>query len=148
MMQEALKILLVEDDDLDAETVAQAFEKNKFMHEVYRAVDGMDALEQLTSATHKKILVPDIILLDINMPKMDGIEFLEHLRSHQKLKHLPVFVLTTSDAPEDILSAYQANVAGYIRKPVRFSEFMEAMKVLNGYWSLQLFPEKTTEKFY
>jgi CheY-like chemotaxis protein len=133
-----LNILLVEDDAVDVMNVRRAFSKNNIANPLYVASDGVQGLEQLRSGN-----VPRerrIILLDLNMPKMNGIEFLRELRADPELATTPVIVLTTSNDERDRIEAYNLNVAGYILKPVTFSNFCEVMVALNKYWALVELP--------
>ena len=133
-----LHILLVEDDQIDQMNVKRAFERNKIMNPLYVAENGLEALEMLRDGR-----VPDerrLILLDLNMPKMNGIEFLKSLREDEKLGHTPVVVLTTSNDENDKVEAYNLNVAGYLLKPVTFSNFVELTAALNKYWTLVELP--------
>ena len=133
-----LHILLVEDDQIDQMNVKRAFERNKIMNPLYIAENGLEALEMLRDGR-----VPDerrLILLDLNMPKMNGIEFLKSLRADPELSHTPVVVLTTSNDEEDKVNAYDLNVAGYLLKPVTFSNFVELTAALNKYWTLVELP--------
>ena len=134
----SLHILLVEDDQIDQMNVKRAFERNKIMNPLYIAENGLEALEMLRDGR-----VPDerrLILLDLNMPKMNGIEFLKNLRADPDLSHTPVVVLTTSNDEEDKVNAYDLNVAGYLLKPVTFSNFVELTAALNKYWTLVELP--------
>lgn len=133
-----LHILLVEDDQIDQMNVKRAFERNKIMNPLYIAENGLEALEMLRDGR-----VPGerrLILLDLNMPKMNGIEFLRSLRADEKLAHLPVVVLTTSNDEQDKVQAYNLNVAGYLLKPVTFTNFVELTAALNKYWTLVEMP--------
>jgi CheY-like chemotaxis protein len=133
-----LHILLVEDDQIDQMNVKRAFERNKIMNPLYIAENGLEALEMLRDGR-----VPDerrLILLDLNMPKMNGIEFLRSLRADEKLNHTPVVVLTTSNDEQDKVNAYDFNVAGYLLKPVTFTSFVELTAALNKYWTLVEMP--------
>jgi CheY-like chemotaxis protein len=138
MMEKQLNILLVEDDEIDVMTVRRAFRKNNITNPLKVAGDGIEALEMLRSGE----IPPDnrIILLDINMPRMDGIEFLRELRADPALRSTTVVVLTTSNEDRDRIHAYELNVAGYILKPVTFVSFVESMTMLNKYWTLMEFP--------
>jgi len=132
-----VNILLVEDDEVDIMNVQRAFKKNHVTNPLHIANNGVEALAMLRGNGVPAITPqPKIILLDLNMPKMNGIEFLTELRSDPKLKALSVFVLTTSDDDRDKVAAYNLNVAGYILKPVGWSEFTDAISTLNLYWSL------------
>ena len=133
-----LNILLVEDDELDVMNVQRAFKKNNIVNPLYVASNGLEALEMLRGGA-----VPGdrrLVLLDLNMPKMGGIEFLHELRADPNLKALTVVVLTTSDEERDKVKAYDLNVAGYILKPVTVAAFVEIMATLNKYWSVNELP--------
>ena len=129
-----LHILLVEDDQVDVMNVKRAFEKNKILNPLYVATNGIEALQMLRDGS-----VPAqrrLVLLDLNMPSMGGIEFLRELRADSRLRLTPVVVLTTSGDEKDRLDAYDFHVAGYLRKPVEFPNFMELTAALNKYWTL------------
>lgn len=138
MNKNEIAILLVEDDEVDVMNVKRAFKKNNILNPLHLANNGIAALEMLRSENLSPR--PQIILLDINMPKMNGIEFLEEIRKDPELKSLSVFVLTTSNEDEDRVSAYKHNVAGYIIKPVGVESFLNAMASLKLYWKLIEFP--------
>jgi CheY-like chemotaxis protein len=134
-----INILLVEDDQVDVMNVQRAFKKGHITNPLYVAGDGLMALEMLRGRDGNLPIVPPerrLVLLDLNMPKMNGIEFLQAMRADAKLKHIPVVVLTTSNTDQDRVSAYNLNVAGYLLKPVTFSTFVETMSTLNNYWAL------------
>lgn len=138
MTEKALNILLVEDDDVDVMNVRRAFDRNRIANPLHVAPDGVEALRMLRAGE-----VPRerrIILLDLNMPRMSGIEFLRELRADPQLAHTPVIVLTTSDDERDKINAYNLNVAGYLLKPVTFVNFVETMAALNKYWTLVELP--------
>jgi CheY-like chemotaxis protein len=138
MSNSSLNILLVEDDEIDVMNVKRAFDKNHITNPLYVAGNGLEALEKLRSGE-----VPPgrrIVLLDLNMPKMNGIEFLRKLRSDPALAPTPVVVLTTSNNDRDKIEAFNLNVAGYLVKPVTFAEFSELMVTLNKYWTLVEMP--------
>lgn len=133
-----LNILLVEDDELDVINVKRAFKRNNIVNPLYVAGNGLEAFEMLRGE-----LLPKerrIILLDLNMPRMGGIEFLRELRADPELSTLPVIVLTTSGEERDKVEAYRLNIAGYILKPVTLSNFVETMATLNKYWMLSELP--------
>ena len=143
MAGKILNILLVEDDDLDVMNVQRAFKKNGILNPLYVAGNGLEALEMLRGVDGSVPEIPAerrIILLDLNMPKMNGIEFLRELRIDPDLSLIPVIVLTTSDEDRDKVEAYQLNVAGYILKPVTLAHFIETMATLNKYWTLSEVP--------
>jgi CheY-like chemotaxis protein len=138
METKPLHILLVEDDTVDVMNVQRAFQKNNIANPLYVANNGLEALEQLRNGT-----VPvgrRLVLLDLNMPKMNGIEFLRIVRADPELHSLSVVVLTTSNEDRDKIEAYNLNVAGYLLKPVTFSRFVELMALLNKYWTLVEMP--------
>lgn len=133
-----LNILLVDDDEVDVMNVQRAFRKANINNPVFVAGNGIEALEVLRGSIfpqHRRI-----VLLDINMPKMNGIEFLRELRKDPALKTLSVVVLTTSNEDRDRIEAYKLNVAGYLLKPVTFIEFVDVMSTLNKYWTLMELP--------
>ena len=133
-----LNILLVEDDEVDVMNVERAFKKNHISNPLFVAGNGLEALERLRTGVVPK--ERRIVLLDLNMPKMNGIEFLRELRKDPELSHTTVVVLTTSNAERDKIDAYNLNVAGYLLKPVTFSNFCEVMAALNKYWTLVEMP--------
>jgi CheY-like chemotaxis protein len=134
MKNEPLNILLVEDDEVDVMNVRRAFEKNHILNPLFIAGDGVEALQMLRDGTVPK--GRRLVLLDLNMPRMNGIEFLRELRQDPNLRPTPVVVLTTSNADKDKVDAYDLNVAGYLLKPVTFTNFCDIMVALNKYWSL------------
>jgi len=139
MQERPINVLLVEDDEVDVMNVQRAFKRNNITNPLYVAHNGLDALQMLRGEGVQEPAIPDdrrMILLDINMPKMNGIEFLQELRQDETLKSTPVVVLTTSDADQDRLNAYRLNVAGYILKPVTFATFSDVIAALNRYWAL------------
>ncbi len=139
MEERIVNILLVEDDEVDVMNVKRAFKKYKITNPLFLAGNGIEALYMLQSQNGEPPLVPEnrrLILLDLNMPKMNGLEFLQELRQNEELKRTPVIVLTTSDEDRDRIEAYNLNVAGYILKPVTFVNFAEVMVALNKYWAL------------
>jgi CheY-like chemotaxis protein len=136
--EKTLNILLVEDDQVDVMNVRRAFEKNRITNPLFVAGDGLEALEMLR--TGKVPATRRLILLDLNMPRMNGIEFLRALRQDPELQHSPVVILTTSNAERDKIEAYNLNVAGYLLKPVTFLNFVELTAALNKYWTLVEMP--------
>ena len=138
MTDRALNILLVEDDEVDVMNVQRAFERNHMTSALFIAGNGIEALEMLRSNRIPK--QRRLILLDLNMPKMNGIEFLEELRADPELSSTPVVVLTTSNDDQDKLDAFNFNVAGYLLKPVTFNAFCDKMATLDKYWALVEMP--------
>jgi CheY-like chemotaxis protein len=138
MEDKKLNILLVEDDEVDIMNVQRAFMKNNIHNPLFCASNGLEALELLRGKDGQPSIIPSyrrLILLDLNMPKMGGIEFLHQLRADPVLQDIPVVILTTSDQPCDRMDAYKLNVAGYILKPVIFANFVEMMAALIRYWT-------------
>ena len=139
MENRLLNLLLVEDDEVDVMNVKRAFKKHNITNPLFVASNGLEALQMLRGQEEKSSFVPStrrLILLDLNMPNMGGIEFLKELRSDPELRSTPVIVLTTSNQDKDRVEAYHLNVAGYILKPVTFANFAETMVALNKYWTL------------
>lgn len=138
MDEHALNILLVDDDEVDVMTVKRAFSKANIANKLYVATDGIEALRLLRADG-----VPPqrrLVLLDLNMPRMSGIEVLREIRADPALQALTVIVLTTSNEDRDRVEAYRLNVAGYLLKPVTFHAFAEVMVTLNKYWTLMEMP--------
>ena len=144
-MRGSVPILLVEDDKIDVQNVKRAFQKNKIANPLYVANNGEEALALLRERLDEnrpEMILPGIILLDINMPVMNGIEFLEEIKADEKLRSIPVIVLTTSKEESDRVDSFDLGVAGYIVKPVDFYKFVEAIGVINLYWSLSELPSE------
>ena len=141
MDNKLLHILVVEDDEVDVINIKRAFKKNNVKNAVHYATNGLEAWNMLKGAENvdKMNPTPKVLLLDINMPKMNGLELLKKIREDEDLKSSSVFILTTSDDDNDKWKAHNLNVAGYIIKPVNFGKFVEAMATLNSYWSLSEF---------
>jgi CheY-like chemotaxis protein len=141
MSDKTINILLVEDDEVDVMNVKRAFQKNNLTNPLYHAGNGIDALSMLRGADGLlPIPIPRIILLDLNMPRMGGIEFLHELRNDEILKNISVFVMTTSNEDKDKVDAYNLNVAGYILKPLSMENFVSAVSILKNYWTLCEYP--------
>jgi len=130
-------ILLVEDDNVDTMTVKRSLEDLNVLNPLAIAPNGEEALEYLRDDSNKK---PCVILLDLNMPRMNGIEFLKVVKEDDHLKLIPVVVLTTSDAFEDKMATFGLSAAGYIIKPTDYKKFVEAMRTINIYWTLSELP--------
>jgi CheY-like chemotaxis protein len=131
-------ILLIEDDEVDVMTVKSSLEEIKVVNRLDVASNGEEALKHLRSDKNE---LPCLILLDLNMPLMNGIEFLEVFKNDYNLKRIPVVVLTTSKEEQDKIDSYNLGVAGYMVKPVEYIEFVEAMKTIDLYWTLSKLPE-------
>ena len=131
-MKNKLRILLIEDDMIEIMKLNRTITSSQMPHEIIEAKNGEDALNLLKN--NKPL--PDIILLDLNMPKMNGIEFLNILKEDAILKYLPTIVLTTSANQKDILACYEIGIAGYIIKPLKYEDYVTKLKALLEYWSL------------
>src|SRR3954468_20636845 len=128
-------ILLVEDNQDHELLTLRALRKHNIVNEVIVAHDGAEALEYLfPNHTEKEPLRPQMVLLDLKLPKVDGLEVLKRLRTEQQTRLLPIVVLTSSDEEQDLLDSYQLGANSYIRKPVDFDQFMEATRQLGLYW--------------
>ena len=140
-MAPTVNLLLVEDDEVDVQGLKRAFSKGRIANPITTARDGIEALEILRGLNGRtKLPKPHLILLDLNMPRMNGIEFLEEIRGDEELKGTVVFMITTSKADEDKARAYGHNVAGYIVKQDPANTFMEAVSLLEHYWKVVEFP--------
>ena len=136
-MGAAMNILLIEDSDLDVEILKRGLRKMGASGSLVRARDGLEALDILTADVNARSLPrPYVILLDINMPRMNGHEFLEVLRRTEPIKDAQVFVFTTSDSKKDVGRAYQNNASGYIVKPNSSSELSNILESLQRFWSI------------
>ncbi len=124
-------ILLVEDDPGDVVLVREAFEHNKVRNELRVASDGVYALEQLRDPERS---LPDLILLDLNLPRMDGRELLAEIREDPRLTRIPVVVLTTSDAEADILRSYELHANAYVTKPVDLNRFLKVVREIDNFF--------------
>ena len=130
-----LFVLLVEDEPADAHLVRLAFEEGKVLADLHHVQDGVEAFEFLRRENgHVQAPTPDLILLDLNMPRMDGRQFLEKVKADAELHSIPVVVLTTSDAERDMLYSYDHFAAGYIVKPVDMDNFVKIVRGISEYW--------------
>jgi CheY-like chemotaxis protein len=141
-MYNSKPVLLAEDDDADALMTKRALNELKVTNRLVRKVDGEDALEYLTDQSNEK---PSIILLDLNMPRMNGFEFLKIIKADPMLKMIPVVVVTTSDADHNIMESYNLGAAGYIVKPFDYNRFVAAMRTIDMYWTLNRLPDGSFE---
>lgn len=132
-------ILLVEDDKVDAMTVKRSLRDIHVTNRLLLAGNGEDALQYLREPNIDR---PCIILLDLNMPKMNGLEFLQVLKQDTILKKIPVIVLTTSKNEQDKLESFRLGVAGYMIKPVDYQQFVEVVRTINLYWTLSEMPDE------
>ncbi|MBB72604.1 MAG: two-component system response regulator [Legionellales bacterium] len=131
-------ILLVDDDEVDVQNIQRIFQKHDIQNPLHIANDGIDALDMLrgTNGIKKLKPLPKLVLLDLKMPRMGGIEFLQEIRADNVLKSLVVFVLTSSPEQRDKVAAYDLNAAGYIIKEVGFTNFVQVITKLNQFWEL------------
>lgn len=139
-MKKGVPILLVEDDDVDAENVARALKRNRITNPLFITQNGEEALSFLCHENKyespEKFPRPGIILLDLNMPVMDGIEFLRIIKGDDNFKTIPVVVLTTSQEENHRVESFRLGVAGYIIKPVDLDNFVKVVKTIDLYWTL------------
>lgn len=135
-----VEILLVEDNPTDAELTMRALKKNNLTNKLVWVKDGAEALDFLfangTYADRSQADLPKLVLLDLRMPKVDGLEVLQKIKADEKTKKIPVVVLTSSKEDEDIVESYELGVNSYVSKPVEFDEFTEAVSTLGLYWIL------------
>lgn len=136
-----LNILLVDDDDGDAKAVERAFRKTKIANPIFRAIDGVDALDMLKGTNGKeKLKPPYLVLVDLNMPRMNGIQLMKAIRGDRELQKTVVFVLTTSKSEEDKVASYALNAAGYIVKETAGRDFLDLVDLVNSYWRIVELP--------
>ncbi|MCJ7674380.1 MAG: response regulator [Sedimentisphaerales bacterium] len=136
-MRSSKPVLLVEDDDVDAMTVTRAVDDLEIAGPLARVTDGEEALKYLRNRGNEK---PCIIFLDLNMPRMNGAEFLKVVKADDTLKRVPIIVLTASKEQCDIVGSFDLCVAGYIVKPVDYERFVQALKTIDLYWTLSELP--------
>jgi two-component system response regulator len=139
-MNRSRHILLIEDNDYDLELALRAFKKSKILNEIVVVRDGKEALDYLfgTGAYAGRDLgqAPEVVLLDLKLPKVDGLEVLRRIRADARTRRLPVVVLTSSSQENDIMSSYDLGANSFVRKPVDFGQFTDAAKQLGLYWLL------------
>ena len=143
MKSAMVNILLVEDNVVDVEAVKRGLSKQKIANPIHVAADGAEALDLLRN-TDKPFPRPFLVLLDLNMPRMNGIEFLRAIRADKDLKKTIVFVLTTSKSDEDMVASYEMNVAGYIVKDQVGESFVNLVSMLDSYWRVVEFPPESS----
>ncbi len=131
-------ILLVEDNPDDEALTLRAFKKNNITNEILVAHDGAEALDYLlgTGGSGRGIIEPQVVLLDLKLPKVDGLEVLRRIRAEERTRLLPVVILTSSKEDRDVIESYRLGCNSYVRKPVSFDEFLEAVRALGLYWLL------------
>lgn len=138
MQPQLATIFVVEDDDVDFRLLMRSFEQRKIANVVVRAIDGLDALEKIASGEVQK---PFIVLLDLNMPRMNGREFLTELRKDPVYKDTVVFLVTTSNDDRDIRESFSQHVAGYFLKDNVAGSLDKIVEVINGYWQIVVLPK-------
>ncbi|WP_299434703.1 response regulator [uncultured Aquimarina sp.] len=127
-----LTLLLIEDDEIERLKFERVLQKNNYNHTLIQAENGETALEILENNTE----LPDLIFLDLNMPKMNGLEFLNILKSNPVLRHIPIVILSTSNNHNDLKKSYEIGIAGYIVKPLKYEDYAHKIKCLIEYWSV------------
>ena len=138
MMRSQKPILLVEDDEVDVLTIKRAFKEIRVANHVEVAGDGEDALDVLKHPGQER---PCLILLDLNMPRITGLEFLRIVKSDAQLKRIPVVVLTTSTDEQDKIESFNLGAAGYMVKPVDYRQFVEVVRTIDRYWTVSELPK-------
>lgn len=128
------KILLVEDSEDDVILMRRAFRKNNMLNEIVRARDGVEAIDLLHGTNGTERIIPSIVILDLKLPRVNGLEVLKQIRASELTRGLPVIILTTSAEQQDIIDGYTLGTNSYIRKPVEFDKFIEAVGQLGLYW--------------
>jgi two-component system response regulator len=146
-MPELQSILLVEDNEDDAELTARAFLQARIANPLVRMADGVEALDYLFGrggfTGHEPQALPIVVLLDLKLPRLDGLDVLKAIRTHERTQYLPVVMLTSSDHDRDRLSAYQHRVNSYVKKPVDYDQFVDAARQLGLYWAVINLPART-----
>jgi two-component system response regulator len=134
-MNDKIQILLVEDNPADADLTRENLETCKILHDLHVAVDGIDAMEFLhREGRHKDAPRPDLVLLDLNLPRKDGREVLADIKADSLLRRIPVVVLTSSKDAEDVLNSYDLHASAYVTKPVDLAGFGKIVRGLEGFW--------------
>jgi CheY-like chemotaxis protein len=131
-MKKQLNVLLVEDNLIEVMKMRRTVSLLDLKHNIIVANNGEDALQHLED----KSKFPDLILLDLNMPKVGGIEFLAILKNNDDIKHIPTVILTTSDNQKDLEECYRLGVSGYVLKPLKYDDYVEKIKIVLSYWSM------------
>jgi two-component system response regulator len=144
MDAETVDILLVEDNPSDVELTLHAFEKNRLANRIHVVRDGQEALDFLFGVDGAEPVHPKVILLDLKLPKVDGLEVLRAIRAHATLRTVPIVILTSSREESDVVDSYDIGVNSYIVKPIDFDKFVETVKTLGLYWLLLNQPPQAT----
>jgi len=130
-MSKSLNILLIEDDTIEVMKFKRVLKKLGLNHKIIEANDGGEALSILKD----KVVIPDVVILDLNMPKINGIEFLQILKADDYLKYIPAIILTTSNNHKDVLECYKIGIAGYVLKPLKYEDYVDRIRIMLEYWS-------------
>ncbi len=143
-MREQARILLVDDDLVDCEAVLRAFKSHKVVNPITVVHDGVEALESLREegsfAGAAAVSTPSLILMDLNMPRMGGLECLKKIKEDPKFCHIPVVIFTSSRVETDVVSSYRHGAASYIMKPVTFDKLLDTVRAFDLYWTLSELP--------
>ncbi|MEJ2038370.1 MAG: response regulator [Desulfosarcinaceae bacterium] len=141
-MNQKIRILLVEDNPADADLTCEKLEQSKILHEISTVKDGVEAMDYLFKRdSFENAVRPDLVLLDLNLPRKDGREVLAEMKASADLRRIPVVVLTSSQAEEDIIKTYDLQASAYVTKPVDLAGFGEIVKAIEGFWfSVVRFP--------
>ena len=131
-MRKNLNILFIEDDEIEVMKLNRTLRTLDLKHSITEVNDGQQALDYLQKTKN----TPDLILLDLNMPKMNGIDFLKILKKDEVLKYIPTIILTTSSNRKDVLECYKTGIAGYVIKPLKYDDYVEKLRSLLEYWSM------------
>jgi CheY-like chemotaxis protein len=130
-----IEILLVEDNPGDVLLTQEAFSESKVLNNMHAVSDGVEALDFLYKrGAYEEAVRPDIILMDLNLPRMDGRQVIKQIKADETLKHIPVIVLTTSSAEEDVLKSYDLHANAYVTKPNDLDKFMDVVRTINDFW--------------
>ncbi|MBT8196182.1 MAG: response regulator [Bacteroidia bacterium] len=142
-MKQNISVLHIDDDEVDKMMMKQAMSKAGMDYTIHNASDGIEALDKLRGTNHVEALnpLPNIILLDVNMPRMSGHEFLAEIKQDEKLRRIAVILLTTSESPEDVNTAYDGSIMAYLHKPVDFDDFIQTFKTLKAFWDMNTWPD-------
>jgi CheY-like chemotaxis protein len=140
-------LLVVEDNEDDQLITKMAFKKDpNFQGEIYFVENGVEALDFINNRNkfedQEKYPDPDLILVDINMPQMNGLQFLDNIKTDPKHKKIPCIMLTSSQNKDDITSSYEKGASGYIAKPISYTKFQDIVKIINEYWKFNILPSK------
>jgi chemotaxis family two-component system response regulator Rcp1 len=134
-MNRPVKILLIEDNEADVRLTKEGIKEAKMLNDLYVVNDGIKAMDFLNrKGEYEDVPVPDLILLDLNLPKKDGREVLEEIKQDSNLKQIPVVILTTSEAEQDILKSYKLHANCYVTKPIGINQFVDVIKAIEGFW--------------